>query len=52
MYVCVTGVMSLTPRCSEADVVIQDVQNHSVCDRCYVTKFLMLFGLLLEPKLR
>ena len=35
----------------EADVMVQAVQNHSVCDKCYVTKTLMLFGLLLEPKL-
>ena len=49
--VYVTGVKSLQPRCYEADV-IHVVKNHSVCDRCYVTQALMLFGLLLEPKIK
>ena len=31
MYVI--GVMSLKPRCYEADVFVQVVQNYSVCDR-------------------
>ena len=44
--------MSLQPRCYEADVKVQVVQNHSVCDRCYVTPSLDVTGLLLEPKLR
>ena len=34
--VYVTGVMSLQPRCYEANVMVQDVENHSVCDRYYV----------------
>ena len=50
--VYVTGVMSLKPRCYEAGVMVQIVQNHSVCDRCYITPSLYLIGLLLEPKLR
>ena len=34
MYV--TGVMSLLPRCYEDNVKVQAVENHSVCDICYV----------------
>ena len=47
-----TGVVSLKQRRYKADAVVQITQNHSVCDRCYVITALMLFGLLLEPKLR
>ena len=35
--VYVAGVMSLQPRCYEADVMVQVVQSHFVCERCYVT---------------
>ena len=34
---CVTGVVSLNPRCYEADIMVHVVENHSVCDRCYIT---------------
>ena len=46
--VCVTGVMSLLPRDYEADVMVQVVQNHSLCDRCYVSPSLVVMDCYLS----
>ena len=50
--VYVTGVMSLQPTCYGSGVIVQVVQNHSICDRCYATPSCDVLGLLLEPRLR
>ena len=47
-----TGILSLKPRCCESGIMHQVIKNHSVCDGCYVTPSLDVFGLLLEHKLR
>ena len=39
--VCVIGIASLKPRCYEADIMVDVVKNHSVCDMLCHLEILM-----------